>query len=123
MAAEIQLSVILGASKGGLVIDKSASVDIDMSLARRASGSQVLSTTEEALNVGDVTTLGLMFAKNLEIAGGATIQLGIKPAGTFLPVNAWKPGEAYAVRLVPGVSYFLKASAGTPSLDIELLND
>lgn len=123
MADEITLTAAISVAKGNLQIDRSETIEIDLTgAAVHAAGSPILSTTEAALPVGSVTTLGILWGKNLDTTAANIVELGIKPAGTFLPVNRWGAGEAFAVRLVPGVSYFVRSVAGTPAFDYELFN-
>ena len=49
---------------------------IDVSGSVREGGVQTIGTTEESINIGDLTNVGVLFIQNLENDGGNFVQIG-----------------------------------------------
>ena len=83
---------------------------IDMTGSDHSQGTQVLSTTEEALDVsGDIGTIGICLIKNIATTA-VEVQIGI--SGQF-PMRL-NQGEFCLFRA--NGTIFVKATSGTPSI-------
>ena len=80
MANEISLSVGFSASKGGVTVRApSGGITRNMAGTEMISNVQSVGTSAEALQLGDVTTIGYLVVKNLD----ATNFVEIDSANTF----------------------------------------
>lgn len=79
-----------------------------------------LTTTHEALPLGDVTACGYAFFQNLDASNN--VQIGTDDAGTFTAFLLLKPGEGQVVRLATNAP-FAKAVAATAKLQSCILSD
>ena len=75
MANEIQVSASLSASKGGVSVNNSASRSATMAGDQMISNVQIIGTAAEALVLGDVSTIGYVFLKNMDATNFVEIAL------------------------------------------------
>lgn len=120
MADEITYGFTFTVDKTGIEpVDRRPSPQqMDLSGTDTSGGSQVLSTSEEALRLGDVTPGGWLLLKNHDAS--ATVHL--RPASGETNCVSWLPGEEFPVRLATGSTPYLIASAGTPRVSYVLLD-
>ena len=76
------------------------------------------STTATTLTVTGLTTYGWAVFTNLSETDGEDIHLG--PAADFLTLE---PGASIALRLKAGATIQHQSATGTPSLEVEILED
>lgn len=78
-------------------------------------------TSEEDLSVGDVTTLGWLFLKNLDPTNYVT--WGPKSAGAMVALGRIEPGECACLRLEPGITICWAANTAAVKVKVQLLQD
>lgn len=90
-----------------------------------AAGGIVSATTGGAgvaLDVGDVTTLGWLYMRNLDATNFVTWGVD-NGAGALVTVGRMDPGEEVWLRLDPSVTVRLLADTTTVAVQFELFND
>jgi len=98
----------------------SGAVPAAQATAKLVRNVQNIGTTEEALDLGDVTVPGIAIFENLDDTN--YVEIGSKPAATFYPLVKVKPGEKYILRL--GVTApFAKADTAAVELDYRIYDD
>lgn len=73
-------------------------------------------TSEESMPVGDVGTLGRIYAKNLDATN--YVDIGVDSGGSMVGAIRLKPGEEQWFRSKPGVTW--KGQANTASCKVQL---
>jgi hypothetical protein len=81
---------------------------------------QTVGTSEEAVPVGDVGTLGWAFFQNLDTTNYVTI--GPDATG-MVPFIRLEAGEACALRLSPGISLVAQANTAPVKMKVLILED
>lgn len=66
MANEINASVSLGATKGGATVTAQGVKSADMAGDQMITNVQIVGTSSETLQLGDIATLGYLMIKNLD---------------------------------------------------------
>ena len=98
MANEITVTTSLRWSKGGAAISGTASNTYDQVGEQAIESVQIIGATSEAINLGDVVTVGYMLFKNLNASGGATIHIStLNPAVAGTTNYSLTPGDAVSV--------------------------
>lgn len=124
MSQEISASVTLNAANGSLVINKTASIKIDMAGKHYNAIAQTIPTTAGgtalSINAG-VATLGVTWLRNTD--GTNYIDIGVVVSATFYPSLRLKAGEMQLVRFVPGVTYYGLANTASVILEHMELED
>lgn len=97
MANEITVAVSITCTKNGATVTGTASNTITMAGEQFISNVQAVGTSNEALVVGDVSTVGWVFCKNLDATNYVEVSLDNAQAdiiATLLPGEAalFKPG-------------------------------
>lgn len=105
MANEIQLSVNLVASKGGASVSGSASQVSTMAGDQMLTNVQIIGTSSEAIILGDSTTIGYVFFKNMD----ATNFVSISALATAVASTSF-------AKLLPGDCALIKAVGNPPTL-------
>lgn len=112
---EITVQAVLGVSKGYLEITRAASDQFALTATAPAAATGVLliqTNTAEQISVGDITTAGWAFMKNVSVSNGNNVTLGPVDASTnFLPFLKLLPNEAGVFRL--GTNGVWAVSTGT----------
>jgi len=118
MADEISLSISLRVVKGSLDVSKAVSDQYDLS----ASAPNVAGLTQaighaahEAVTMGDVSTLGWAWFRNLHATN--FVQIGVDVGSTFYPVARLNAGEACVLRLAQGITLYAQADTGAVVLE------
>jgi hypothetical protein len=116
MANELSYSISATETKNGVTFSKSftsllASVSGDSPI----SNLQTIGTSDETLDIGDISTVGFIFAKNLDSTN--YVQIGYT-SGTYF--GRLKPGEACGIRLDASVTA-VHAKANTGAIKLEYL--
>ena len=125
MADEITVSVGLRLSNGDLdsLTESTRSFTVTQSTAVpvRVGGSQIIGTTEEAIDLTDLTTNGVAKFRNRDAAN--FIQIGVKPAATFYPLVRLNAGEEWIFRLSQGITPYAIADTGACVMQRDILDD
>lgn len=115
MANEITLRAELSFSKSGSAASReSGTLTFDMSGADFARLTQTIGTSEEALNIGDVTTCGYLWIKNKD----ATNFVELRPASSGDDMIKLGPGQVALFPLTTSTPY---AIADTAACIVEYL--
>ncbi len=88
---------------------------------KKVDNTWTIGTTEEVLNVGDVTTLGRIYMLNRDPTN--IVHFGPESGGVMVATVMMKPGEPCEMRLIPGVTYRGKAFVAACDVDVQLLSD
>ena len=119
MANEITLSVNLTAAKNGATVTGTVSQVSTMAGDQMISNVQVIGTASEAIVVGDVTTAGYVFFKNLD----ATNFVSISVLATAVAATCFAkllPGDVTIIK-AQGVSPTLTAIADTGAVNLQVI--
>lgn len=118
MADEIKLT-IQGSLTNGKLSETFAPGQISITQTTQGSHGSTVSvgTSEEDLSVGDISTLGLLFLRNLDSTNYVTY--GPKSAGAMVAMGRIKAGEVAALRLEPGIT--LRWQANTAAVKVKVL--
>lgn len=114
MADEITLNLKIKYEKNGISDTRIFSDTVDVSGSAICGGVQTIGTTEEAVAVGDVGTLG--FARFMNIDATNYVEIGSFVAATFYPLIKLKPGESCVCRL-SAVTVYARANTAAVRLD------
>lgn len=118
MANEITLTVSFRCLNGDY---DSGPLSLTKQITQSAQGAnsviQPMTTTSTGISVGPVTTYGYMFCRNIDSTNNIVLGSTVNYEMTL------KPGEFAIFRRTPGVNMEAKASAGTPKLQVLLLQD
>jgi hypothetical protein len=106
MADEIQLAMAINISKDFYVCNINKSWTLDLNTAGEGGGIQIIGTSEEAVDFGDVATLGYLYLVNLDATNFITFG---PDSGGMVEMGKLLPGEAALVRLKPGITVMAKA--------------
>lgn len=119
MANELQLNVYASITNGNYkaTFDANSQQITQTTLGGHAPVWIVGSGAEEDLAIGDVSTLGWLFMRNLDSANYVTY--GPKSGGSMVAFGRIKAGEAIAIRLEPGIT--LRAQANTAPVKVQVL--
>ena len=90
MANEISISQTLRYAKSGVAASQSTSFTVDQSGDKYMAGVQIIGVTEEALDKGDIGTIGYISFKNLDTTN--YVQIGITTGVYSIKVLAGKGG-------------------------------
>jgi|GEM_PF-744641 len=125
MANEISLVTSLSITSGTLSrIFPAVTQQITQATPALGDFTQSIATTSGGVALAipaGVATLGIASIKNLDATN--YVELGVVVSATFYPVNRFKATEEYKVRLVPGVSYYMRANTATVSVQVVVLDD
>lgn len=113
MASEIQVSATLNASKNGASIAGSGSKVIDMSGDQMLSNVQIVGTSAEAILVGDVSTIGYVYLKNMDSTNFVEIALD-----SGVSTQKFAKLLAGQIALFPASTATLYAKADTASVNL-----
>lgn len=96
MADEITANIFVQTDHPGMVVQFSESEQFDMSGDHWNGGKVDVSTTEAALDLGNVATAGLTVLK-ADPDNTENVLIGVKPSGTFLKCFELPPGKVAQV--------------------------
>ena len=120
MAAEIQINLAVRFNKSGIGDGIDLAFTADWSAAKFNRTIQVLSTVEEAINLGEATGGGGWCV--LVNRGSGTDNIHIRQATGAANALTLKPGEGAVFRWsTSSTAPFAVSSAGTPSLEVIVL--
>ena len=113
MANEIQVQASLQASKNGVSVQNTGNKTHDMAGDQMLSNVQIIGTSAEALVLGDVSTIGYVFLKNLDSVNFVQIALdsGVS-TGIFAKIVAG------GIALFPAATATMYAKADTANVNL-----
>lgn len=123
MANEIAVTLSLSASKGGASVNSvgstsPASATLDMTGTDMLSGTQIVTTTTAALNIGSVTAPYTVMLKNLSSAPTEYIRVGNANADPITSIvtrlETARPGSL--INVPTGGALWVESDAGSPTL-------
>ena len=123
MADEFTVSGTLKIVKGFLEDSKKVTnLSITQTGDGAAGGVQNIGTSAEALEMGDVSTEGMFWFRNLAAAGGNFVQIGQDvSAGGFEEFLKLNPGEFALGRLDLATGGVLQAKADTGAVELQYM--
>lgn len=124
MADEFTVSSLLRINKGFQQDTKNVSnLKITQTGDGSAGGVQNIGTSAEAIDVGDVSTLGLAWFRNLEAVGGNFVQIGMDVGGAgfeeFIKLLPGEPAGPFRLDLV--ATGVLQAKADTAAVELQYM--
>ena len=117
MANEISATCNISATKGGATVTASNSVSATMSGDQMITNVQIIGTASEAILLGDVTTLGYIYFKNMDATNFVSISV-LATAVAATSFSKLLAGEACMVKAV-GTQY--TAIADTASVNLQVV--
>ncbi len=119
MADEITVSTSLSVENGNYSFQRLITgLTFDQSAKGGQGGIQNIGfAADEAIDVGDVTTVGWCIFRNLDDTN--FVEVGIEVAATFEPMIRIEPGETALFRLSQDAGATLYAQADTAAVDLE----
>lgn len=128
MSQEIQFTIsgtVKNPSGGGGFVDTIPS--LTLKLSQNVVGAEItvqsVPTTAAgtALGIGLVTTVGWMYAQNLD--GSNYVEIGVQVTGTFYPLVKLKAGEVALFRVSAAATPYARANTAAVNLAYRLYND
>lgn len=113
----LQLQVINGDFKDGFTY----SDQWDQTAIGASAGVQIVGTSAENLDLGDVATNGVLVLHNLDDTNFVTY--GLNDSAAIKACGKIKPGEVALLRLVPGIDLMCQADTADVKLRFLLLED
>lgn len=121
MANELQLNIQLTAENGSF---KQTFYPGTVSITQSAIGAHcpivIVSTAEEALTTGDISTLGLVVGRNLDATNYITVGPATASTGAMRPFMRIKATEPFAFRLNPGTVWKWKAYGASVKVQLQV---
>lgn len=122
MSDEISLLISMSVVNGNFRSEfKPPLVKIDQAASGRGGYTQIIGTSEEVVNLGDIVTEGWLFLLNTD--GTNFVTYGPEDTGAMVLFGKIEPGEPAAMRIAPGVVLRAKADTSDVKLDVLLLED
>ncbi len=116
MANEITVTTGLRWSKSGAAISFTCSNSYNQAGEQAIESVQIIGASSEAVNLGDVTTVGYMGFKNLNADGGATIHIStINPAVAGTSTYSLAPGDGVSL-IGTQTAWYAISSTGSSNL-------
>lgn len=113
MANELQFQLTTSYNKGGVTLSESATKKITISGSAVSKKTQALTTTKEAIDVGDCGTSAYVIIKNLGDTNDAVV---MATDGADTVVAKIQPGH-FAMFQNNGVANTIKSSASTTTVE------
>jgi hypothetical protein len=122
MSQEIQLSVLFNCVNGNFRdMVNPGPLTVDQAAIGRGGHVQVIGTSEEDFELGDVSTNGYAVFRNLDATN--YVLFGPKSGGAMVTFCKLKPGEMAVMRIAPTVVIRGKADTAAIKLDIRVYED
>lgn len=113
MSNEINIQTSLSCNNGYFSFNRSANETVDQSASGAHGGIQEIGTSEESLVMGDISTSGMAYFRNLDDTN--FVKIGPDSTG-LVDFIKLKPGEFCLVRLATST---IKAIADTAACKLE----
>jgi len=81
----------------------------------------IVGTSEEALTVGDISTLGRIYFKNLDSTN--YVDIGPDSGGSMVGCIRLKPGEEHWFRSKPGITWKGQANTAACKVEVKICED
>lgn len=124
---EITTSITLKATKNYLDFTRAVSLSFGLTNAspNAIAGTQTISTnaTPEAITVGNVSTNGWAYFRNLTTNVDTYIELGWSDTTNFRAIVRLKPSEPACFRLTPGAAFYGHATGTNSILEKMIIDD
>jgi hypothetical protein len=118
MAREISISGSLSASKNGVQVSQSVSAVVDMTGDKMLSNVQAVGTALEAINKGDIGTLGYVLFKNLDATNYVDICSANDIGTSFAKLL---PLDFTIIKASAAATYYAKANTAGINLLVEAI--
>jgi hypothetical protein len=118
MANEIQVSLSLTVSKNGASATASESITQTMSGDQFLNSVQIIGTSNEVLNFGDVTAGGWVVCKNLDATNYVEIFLDSGNAQLVAKLLPGASGAGEACKFKPGAAVYARANTAPVNLQV-----
>jgi hypothetical protein len=117
MANEVTMTARLSVANGNYSESRAAtSISADQSTLGGQAGVQNIGTTYEAISLGNVTTEGWVYLRNLHDTN--YVEIGLDAGADLDPVIRLNAGEATVFRLSPSATLYAKANTGAVDVDV-----
>jgi hypothetical protein len=120
MANEISIAVDLRVSNAPYTLTQTKRLQVDQTAIGEGGSVQVVGTTEEALDFGDVSTLGWLYLENLDDTN--FVEYGPDSTG-MVAFGKLEAGECAILRLKPGITVKAKADTAECKVLVRCLED
>lgn len=118
-ASEITANLTLKVTKGSLDVTRTAAqtLNVTANAPNVAGFTQLVNTNTAgtALTLGDVSTNGVAWFRNLSTNN--YIEIGVQTTGVFYPLMRLNYGEAWTTRLAQGVTPYARANTADVVLE------
>ena len=111
MANEISVSINASLANGGLADRFRNSIKVDQANQGVSKGTHDVTTSDTAIPLGTITTLGWLLLENLDDTN--FVDYGPDNASALVPFGRLEPGEIAAMRLTPGITPRWQADTAT----------
>lgn len=123
MSDEITVNLTLKYDNLGIILQRQVqNVKSDQASRKMSYQIQTITAAKVALIMGEVSTAGMSFFRNLQPLGGNTVEIGREIAGVFQSFMVLNPQEANIVRLATN-SPFAQTLVGNVDLEYQILGD
>ena len=120
MANEITLTAKLSVTNGNFTDERNANrISITQSSLGAQGGVQNIGTSHEAISLGDVSTEGYVWMRNLDDTN--FVQVGLDGGASLTPVIRMNAGESCVFRLDAAATLYAEADTAACDLDILIL--
>jgi len=122
MADELSVTILATITNGNFKdrVDHGVQT-FDQTAIGAASNVVSVGTGEEDVAIGDISTLGWCFVRNLDATNYVTY--GPKSSGAMVALGRIEAGEIHALRLEPGITIRWKANTATCLVDLRIFED
>lgn len=94
---------------------------VDLAAGGRGGHAQSIGTSEEVVDVGDVSTLGYCVLRNTDSTNYVTY--GPDSGGSMVSLGRLNAGEFAILRLEPGITLRARANTAAVKLDVTVLEN
>ena len=125
MANELTVSASINYSKNNHQLTFSpTSQQVDVAGEQHSAGVQALTTSHEALALGEVGagSQGWAWFRNIGTSADSHIKVGIDDSGSFVEVFNLKGGE-FAIMRLGGTALYAESSTGTLHIQYSILEE
>ncbi len=124
MANEIQITSQIKVDNGSFKLPRMGlqNVRFDQSgVGGGQPGTQSIATSEAAISIPGITTLGWTYMVNLDDTN--YVVWGPESGGSMVPMGRMEPGESALFRMEPGITLRMQANTAACEVQIFVLED
>lgn len=114
-AGEISLYASISSTKNGATVAGSSTQNADMIGDQMIGNVQIVGTSNEAINLGDVSTLGHLYCKNMDATNYVEI---FTDNANAQPVAKLLAGQAMLIASHPSATYYARANTAVCNLHV-----